>query len=67
MMNEDLRFGGTLYVEELKLISATLISIQDKIKTGHGKREFARIKSDIDSLIEVNTQSDDNDGNWVSM
>lgn len=67
MMNKDLGFGGPLYVEELKLISATLASIQDKIKTGHGKREFAQIKGSIDSLIELNTQGDDNDGNWVSM
>ena len=66
-MKEDLRFGGPRYVEELKLISKTLETIQDKIITGHGKREYASIKSSVDSLIDANTQGHDNDGSWVSM
>lgn len=63
-MEEDLRFGGPKYVEDLKLISSTLASIQDQIKTGHGKGEFTRIKGSIDSLIEINTP--ENGMNWIS-
>ena len=66
-MEDDLKFGGLKYVQELKLINNTLETIKDKIVTGHGKREYARIKDSIDSLIYANSQGNENDGNWVSM